>query len=315
MRVWVAIAHTAEEFAVAIDAALLPVTAEWKASVDKLLGQNSWDRTWQAMDAELERLLSAKRSASPKRPPIMPHAVAPQVVQGLQIRASLGVSPAIAGLRLDTSLDRSSTHPRYRTETFDYVVVGAGFAGAVLAERLASQLGRRVLIIDKREHIGGNAYDCHDAAGILVHRYGPHIFHTNSTEVVSYLSDFTAWRPYEHRVLASVDGQLLPVPINLDTINRLYGLSLDAAGMEAFLAARTETPREIRTSEDIVVSRVGRELYEKFFRHYTKKQWGLEPSQLDASVAGRIPVRFNRDDRYFCRYLPGDATRWIYTHV
>ena len=292
----VAIAHSAEEFAAAIDSALKPASAAWTARVDAALGQNSWDRTWRAMDAEMDRLLSAKRSARVARQPSLPQI---GLLQASQMRASLGVAPAIAGLRLETPLDRSAGQSRYRSEAFDYVVVGAGFAGAVLAERLASQLGRRVLIVDKRDHIGGNAYDCRDAAGILIHQYGPHIFHTNSTEVVSYLSDFTAWRPYEHRVLASVDGQLLPVPINLDTINRLYGLSLDAAGMEAFLAARTETPREIRTSEDIVVSRVGRELFEKFFRNYTKKQWGLEPSQLDASVAGRIPVRLNHDDRYF----------------
>ena len=292
----VAIAHSAEEFAAAIDSALTPASAAWTARVDAALGQNSWDRTWRAMDAEMDRLLGAKRSARVARQPSLPQI---GLLQASQMRASLGVAPAIAGLRLETPLDRSAGQSRYRSEAFDYVVVGAGFAGAVLAERLASQLGRRVLIVDKRDHIGGNAYDCRDAAGILIHQYGPHIFHTNSTEVVSYLSDFTAWRPYEHRVLASVDGQLLPVPINLDTINRLYGLSLDAAGMEAFLAARTETPREIRTSEDIVVSRVGRELFEKFFRNYTKKQWGLEPSQLDSSVAGRIPVRFNHDDRYF----------------
>jgi UDP-galactopyranose mutase len=178
-------------------------------------------------------------------------------------------------------------------------VVGAGFSGAVVAERLASQLGKRVLVIDKRPHIGGNTYDFHDDDGILVHRYGPHIFHTSSQKVVDYLSDFTEWRSYEHRVLARVDGKLLPIPINLDTINGLYDLNLDSAGMQKFLAGRIEARTEIRTSEDIVVSRVGRELYEKFFRNYTRKQWGLDPSELDSSVAGRIPVRFDRDDRYF----------------
>ena len=283
----VSIAHSAEEFVAAIDAALLPALPEWEARVDAALENNSWDSTWSAMDAETDRLLNEKRRSRTLRLSTTPQ------------RRNASVASAFTGLRHDTSVDRHSMHHGYRTESFDYIVVGAGFAGAVLAERLASQLGRRVLIIDKRDHIAGNAYDCRDAAGILIHRYGPHIFHTNSTEVVDYLSDFTAWRPYEHRVLASVEGQLLPVPINLDTINRLYDLSLNAAGMEAFLAARVEVPREIRTSEDIVVSRVGRELFEKFFRNYTKKQWGLEPSQLDASVAGRIPVRFNQDDRYF----------------
>jgi UDP-galactopyranose mutase len=190
--------------------------------------------------------------------------------------------------------------PRRKSrERFDYLICGAGFAGSVLAERIASQLNQRVLIVDKRDHIAGNAYDFHNADGLLIHKYGPHIFHTNCDQVVAYLSRFTQWRPYEHRVLASVDAQLLPIPINLDTINRLYGLALDPAGMRAFLAARVEHPREIRTSEDIVLSRVGRDLYEKFFRGYTRKQWGLDPSELDASVAGRIPVRFDRDDRYF----------------
>ena len=182
---------------------------------------------------------------------------------------------------------------------YDWLVVGAGFAGSVLAERLASQLDESVLVIDKRNHIGGNAYDRVTPEGLMIHQYGPHIFHTNSQQIFDYLSQFTSWRPYEHRVLAQVDGKLLPIPINLDTINRLYGLSLDSAGLERFFAARAETPDEIRTSEDVVVSRVGRELYEKFFRGYTRKQWGLDPSELDKSVIARIPVRLDRDDRYF----------------
>ena len=184
------------------------------------------------------------------------------------------------------------------TAPYDFLVVGAGFAGAVCAERLASA-GRRVLVVDRRHHIGGNAYDEIDAAGNLVHRYGPHIFHTNADAVFGYLSQFTAWRPYEHRVLASVDGMLVPIPINLDTINAVYGLELTEPDVEPFLAALAEPVDQVRTSEDSVVSRVGRELYEKFFRGYTRKQWGLDPSELDASVAARIPVRTNRDDRYF----------------
>lgn len=182
---------------------------------------------------------------------------------------------------------------------FDYLVVGAGFAGTVLAERLARDAGKKVLVVDRRPHVGGNAYDEFDGAGVLVHRYGPHIFHTNSAQVFGYLSRFTEWRPYEHRVLASVGGQLLPIPINLETINRLYGLHLEEADVEAFLEARAEKVATVVTSEDAVVSRVGRDLYEKFFRNYTRKQWGLDPSQLDAAVTARIPVRTNRDDRYF----------------
>jgi UDP-galactopyranose mutase len=182
---------------------------------------------------------------------------------------------------------------------FDYLIVGAGFAGSVLAERLASQANKRVLIVDKRNHIGGNAYDCYDDAGVLIHRYGPHIFHTNSLEVFTYLSKFTDWRPYQHRVLASVDGQLLPMPINLDTVNRMYGLSLTSFEIEAFFQSLAEPRDAIRTSEDVVVSKVGRELYEKFFKNYTRKQWGLDPSELDSSVIARVPTRTNRDDRYF----------------
>jgi UDP-galactopyranose mutase len=182
---------------------------------------------------------------------------------------------------------------------FDYLVVGAGFAGSVLAERLASQAGKRVLVIEKRNHIGGNAHDCYDDAGLLIHRYGPHIFHTNSREVFDYLSQFTEWRPYQHRVRARVDGQLVPIPINLDTINTLYGTRFTTFELERFFASVAEPRAELRTSEDVVISKVGRVLYEKFFRHYTHKQWGLDPSELDASVTARVPTRTSRDDRYF----------------
>ncbi|MEA3012302.1 MAG: UDP-galactopyranose mutase [Sphingomonadales bacterium] len=183
---------------------------------------------------------------------------------------------------------------------YDYLVVGAGFAGSVLAERLASQHGARILVVDKRPHVGGNAYDHLDEAGVLIHQYGPHIFHTNSDEIVDYLSHFTEWRPYEHRVLAEVRGQLVPIPINRTTLNLLFGLDLrsdDEAA--AYLASRAEPVETIATSEDVVVSAVGRELYELFFQGYTRKQWGVDPSQLDKSVTARIPTRTNTDDRYF----------------
>ena len=182
---------------------------------------------------------------------------------------------------------------------YDFLIVGAGFAGATLAERLASQSGQRVLVVDKRRHIAGNAYDEYNDDGLLVHRYGPHIFHTNADRVWSYLSQFTAWRPYEHRVLASVDGQLVPIPINLDTVNKLYGLGLTSFEVEEFFQSLAEPRDAIETSEDVVVSRIGTELYKKFFRGYTRKQWGLDPSELDASVISRVPIRTNRDDRYF----------------
>jgi UDP-galactopyranose mutase len=197
---------------------------------------------------------------------------------------------------------------------FDWLIVGAGFAGSVLAERLASQRGERVLVIDKRSHIAGNAYDRYDNAGILMHQYGPHIFHTNSQAVFDHLSNFTKWRPYEHRVLACVDGQLLPIPINRTTLNKLYGLSLsNDEEAEAFLQTLAEPVETIRTSEDVVVSRVGRELYEKFFRGYTRKQWGVDPSELDKSVTSRVPTRVDLDDRYFTdrfQFMPaGGYTR------
>ena len=182
---------------------------------------------------------------------------------------------------------------------FDYLIVGAGFAGSVLAERLATKAGKKVLIIDQRNHIGGNAYDFYNKDGILIHKYGPHIFHTNAKEVFDYLGQFTAWRPYEHRVLGSVDGQLVPIPINLTTINSLYGLNLSSDQVEAFFKSKAEKVDRVKTSEDVVVSVVGRELYEKFFKGYTKKQWDLDPSELDASVTARVPTRTNKDDRYF----------------
>jgi UDP-galactopyranose mutase len=182
---------------------------------------------------------------------------------------------------------------------FDYLVIGAGFAGSVIAERLAAVLGKKVLIVDKRPHIGGNAYDHYNEEGLLVHRYGPHIFHTNSREVFTYLSRFTEWYPYQHRVLASVDGQLVPIPINLDTINTLYGTRYSSLEVGEFYKSLAEARTPLRTSEDVILSQVGRELYEKFFKNYTKKQWGLDPSELDASVTARVPVRTNRDDRYF----------------
>lgn len=183
---------------------------------------------------------------------------------------------------------------------YDYLIVGAGFAGSILAERLTNEHGARVLLIDRRNHIGGNAYDEKDAAGILYHKYGPHIFHTNSEQVVEYLSQFTQWRPYEHRVLAQVRGQLVPIPINRTTLNMLFDAGLETEDEAAeFLAARAEPVEDIRTSEDVVINAIGRELYELFFHGYTSKQWGVDPSQLDKQVTQRIPTRTNTDDRYF----------------
>jgi UDP-galactopyranose mutase len=181
---------------------------------------------------------------------------------------------------------------------FDYLIVGAGFSGSVIAERLASA-GQRVCVADKRPHIGGNAYDCYDEHGVLIHKYGPHIFHTNSDRVYHYLSRFTAWRHYEHRVVAQVDGKLVPFPINVDTVNALYGTHLTEADMEAFYRTQAVTLDQVRTMEDAVIGKVGRDLYEKFFMNYTRKQWGLDPADLDAAIAARVPARENHDDRYF----------------
>ncbi len=232
----------------------------WLGAVDAKLANLSWDTTFARMAG-----LVREAVAVPQR-------------------------PAASGPRL---VSKSS-------KRYDYLVVGAGFAGSVLAERLASQHGAKVLVIDKRPHIAGNAYDHLDAAGILIHQYGPHIFHANSDEIVDYLSQFTEWRPYEHRVLAKVRGQLVPIPINRTTLNRLFDLVLQTdEEAAAYLASRAEPVDDIRTSEDVVVSAVGRELYELFFQGYTRKQWGLDPSQLDKAVTARVPTRTKTDDRYF----------------
>ncbi|MFN4115795.1 MAG: UDP-galactopyranose mutase [Inhella sp.] len=180
----------------------------------------------------------------------------------------------------------------------DYLIVGAGFAGSVCA-RVLADAGRRVHLIDRRPHIGGNAHDRVDADGVLIHPYGPHIFHTNAKRVIEWLSRFTDWRFYEHRVLAEVDGQLLPIPINRQTLNKLYRLNLSEEEASAYLE-RVRLPREpLSTSEDVVLNSVGPDLCEKFFRGYTRKQWGLDLSELAAGVAARIPTRSNDDDRYF----------------
>ena len=195
-------------------------------------------------------------------------------------------------------------------QAYDVLVVGAGLAGSTIAERCAAEFGANVLLIDRRPHLAGNCHDPIGADGLQYHQYGPHVFHTNSEHVVSYLSAFTTWRPYEHRVLAAIDGRRVPIPINRTTINALYGLDLDETGVAAFLDGVAEPRAEIRTSEDVIVSRVGRELYERFFAGYTRKHWGRDASQLDASVCGRIPTRTNVDDRYFAdrfQLMPADG--------
>lgn len=183
---------------------------------------------------------------------------------------------------------------------FDYLIVGAGFSGSVLAERLASQHNKKILIVDKRNHIGGNAYDHYNEHGILIHRYGPHWFHTNDKKVFDYLSKFTEWRYHYHRVRSYVDGMLVPIPINRDTINALYGLNLNGPEdvQRYYDGVKVNIPSPAN-AEEMVISQVGEELYNKFFKGYTLKQWEIHPRDLAASVTARIPVRTNRDDRYF----------------
>ncbi len=260
----VQIASTPEEFVTACEAALqLSTMSYWRADVEALLSAQSWTTTAEKMRGHIARHLrleKARASITPLRP-----------------RAARGAA-----------------------RKYDFLIVGAGFSGAVAAERLASQHGKRVLVIDKRGHIGGNAYDFVNDAGVLMHQYGPHIFHTNSADVFSYLSQFTEWRTYEHRVLANLGNIEVPIPINRSTLNMLYGLDLQTEEeAAAFLSSRAEPVANIRTSEDVVVSVVGRNLYERFFRGYTRKQWGLDPSELDKSVTARVPTRTNTDDRYF----------------
>ena len=197
---------------------------------------------------------------------------------------------------------------------FKYVVVGAGLSGLTIAERIANCLNESVLIIEKRKHIGGNCHDFYNEDGILTHSYGPHIFHTNYKEVWDYLNQFTKWYYYQHRVLTYIDGQLIPMPITTETINRLYNLNLSNFEVEEFLSKQSQPIVEIKNSEDVVLSKAGKDIYEKFFKNYTKKQWDVYPNELDKSVISRIPVRYNRDTRYFTNKYQG-LPKFGYTNM
>jgi UDP-galactopyranose mutase len=260
------IAGDTEEFIELCDRALSLKKSDdsWLVDADEILATCTWDETFQRMSGHLDAAM----------------------------------------VRRTQSAQDLSHPPLYRRRGsgggYDYLIVGAGFAGSVLAERLAADSGKRVLLCDRRPHVGGNAYDFRDPSGILVHKYGPHIFHTNSDAIFSYLSRFTAWRAYEHRVLADVAGTLLPIPINRTTLNGLYGVDLrNDVQAAAFLTSCAENVEAIVSSKDVVIAAVGRDLYHTFFEGYTRKQWGLDPSELDKSVAARIPTRTSTDDRYF----------------
>lgn len=194
--------------------------------------------------------------------------------------------------------------------SFDLLIVGAGFSGAVLAERFARKLGKSSLVIDRRPHIGGNSHDCYDASGVLIHPYGPHYFRTNSDRVKSYLSQFTAWRPVDYKILSFTHGRFWNFPINLNTFEQFLGRSSTSEEMEATLTKWRVPIEHPKNSEEVIVSKVGFELYEKFFKNYTRKLWNRDASQLDASVCGRISIRTNRDDRYLTekfQALPADG--------
>lgn len=193
---------------------------------------------------------------------------------------------------------RGGSMPLNPPNKVDVLIVGAGFAGAVLAERLASQEGKTCLVIDSRDHIGGNAYDYYDEAGVLVHKYGPHYFRTNSDRVVDYLSRFTDWHPVAYQVVCEVEGRYWPFPINLNTFEQLLGRPSSTEEMEATLEQWRVPIDQPANSEEVIVSKVGWKLYEMFFKNYTRKQWQRDPKDLDASVCGRIPIRTNRDNRY-----------------
>lgn len=278
----VCIAASTEGFVAACETALIYAkTGEGAKVADAMIAATSWDKTQSEMASLIHGMRSPDRRVHPISAP--------------------------------------SSWPAPAKKHYDWVVVGAGFAGAVMAERLAAGSGYNVLVVDRRPHIAGNAFDERNEVGQMYHKYGPHIFHTNSADVFEYLSRFTQWRKYEHRVLASVDGILVPIPINRTTINTLYGLELETdeeAG--AWLAARAEPVDTIETSEDVVVSAIGRELYEKFFRGYTRKQWGLDPSELDKSVTARVPTRTNVDDRYFTdkyQAIPADGYTSMFENI
>jgi UDP-galactopyranose mutase len=189
---------------------------------------------------------------------------------------------------------------------YEVVIVGAGISGITLAERYANVLGKKVLLVEKRDRIGGNCYDYFDGEGILIHPYGPHYFHTNYRHIWEYVSLYTDWIPYEHRVLSYVDGKYVPIPVNIDTVNILFDLDIqDEDEMRALLDRNAVKIAEPKNSEESALSRVGPDLYEMMFKGYTMKQWDMHPRELDPAVMERIPVHYNHDDRFFTDQYQG----------
>jgi len=193
---------------------------------------------------------------------------------------------------------------------YDYLIVGTGFAGSVMAERIANKLNKKVLIIDKRPHIGGNCHDTLDKTGILVQQYGPHIFHTNNKQVFNYLSQFTTWKNYQHKVVALYKGNYYPIPINRDTINKFYNIKLrNEKEAKDFLKTKKNELQNIKNSKDVVISKFGTELYEAFIKYYTKKQWGKFPEELDKSILKRLPIKYDNNPYYFKDSYQGMPTK------
>jgi UDP-galactopyranose mutase len=201
---------------------------------------------------------------------------------------------------------------------YDYLIVGAGFAGCVMAERLASQLDKKVLLVERRSHIGGNAYDYYDDSGVLIHKYGAHIFHTNHEDVWQYVNIFSKWNNYKHRVLVSVDGKRVTIPINLKTVNTLLDKDFTKPKLIEYFNSVRSKGLEIKNSRDVIVSQVGEYLYEKIFKNYTFKQWGVYPEDLLPEVTQRIPVRFDDNEVYFSdtfQGLPLDGYTKMFEHI
>ena len=185
-----------------------------------------------------------------------------------------------------------------KKQKVDVLIVGAGLAGLVTAERLSNALGWKCAVVEQRDHIGGNAYDYYDTAGVLIHKYGPHYFRSNSPKIVDYLSQFTDWHSVKYKVKSYTEGKYWSFPINLNTFEQLIGRPSDSQEFEYWLEEHREKIDNPQNSEEVITSQVGKDLYEKFFKGYTLKQWRKHPRDLDSSVCGRIPIRSNRDDRY-----------------